>query len=435
MATLHYASGGSATDVATAGFNLVDVSSVDELNALPAGTKGLVWLDEANGATSSFIDKVTPFIGNPKVFGFFLVDEPDPTGKWGTYATADNLKAESDWIHTHLPGAKTFITMMNMGSSADPDFSNTFNPANTHIDYYGVDPYPVRTGTSTVDYNMIDRTVAAAVASGVPLSQIVPVYQTFGGGNYTTDTGGQYVLPSVAQEQTMLDHWAKVAPSPAFDYAYAWGSQQGDTALGDSPELQALFQQHNLSSAASAPATPTPSTSETSSTPGIPPSTSGTQGSPGTASTPSTQFVANPSDGRHHNSDGADLIHGTGAVHHLANASHWVTESAGVGRGIGLASLADAGSDAFAFDAGALAARGADRPTDFSVSQQKFHLDHALGLHTGAPPNGALVAGMGSHDGSDHIIYNSSTGALSFDNHGTGGAHHIEFAHFPAALI
>jgi len=165
MTTLHYASGGSASEVATAGFNLVDVSSVDELNALPAGTKGLVWLDEANGATSSFIDKVTPFIGNPKVFGFFLVDEPDPTGKWGTYATADNLKAESDWIHTHLPGAKTFITMMNMGSSADPDFSNTFNPANTHIDYYGVDPYPVRTGTSTVDYNMIDRTVAAAVAS------------------------------------------------------------------------------------------------------------------------------------------------------------------------------------------------------------------------------------------------------------------------------
>ena len=140
MATLHYASGGSATDVATAGFNLVDVSSVDELNALPAGTKGLVWLDEANGATSSFIQKVTPFIGNPNVFGFFLVDEPDPTGKWGTYATADNLKAESDWIHTNLPGAKTFITMMNMGSSADPDFSNTFNPANTHIDYYGVDP-------------------------------------------------------------------------------------------------------------------------------------------------------------------------------------------------------------------------------------------------------------------------------------------------------
>ncbi|TPK72035.1 phosphatase PAP2 family protein [Mesorhizobium sp. B2-4-17] len=245
MATLHYASGGSAAEIATAGFNLVDVSSVDELNALPAGTKGLVWLNEANGATSSFIQKVTPFIGNPKAFGFFLVDEPDPTGKWGTYATAANLKAEADWIHTNVPGAKSFITMMNMGSSANPDFSNTFNPANTHIDYYGVDPYPVRTGTSAVDYNMIDRTVAAAVESGIPLSQIVPVYQTFGGGSFTTDTGGKYVLPTVAQEQTMLDHWAKLVPSPAFDYAYAWGSQQGDTALANSPALQALFLEHN----------------------------------------------------------------------------------------------------------------------------------------------------------------------------------------------
>src|SRR6266699_2755632 len=118
MTTLHYASGGSGADIATAGFNLADVQSVDQLNALPTGMKGLVWLNEAGGTTSSFIQKVTPFIGNPKALGFFLVDEPDPTGQWGTYATAANLKAESDWIHANVPGAKTFITMMNMGSSA-----------------------------------------------------------------------------------------------------------------------------------------------------------------------------------------------------------------------------------------------------------------------------------------------------------------------------
>ena len=165
MATLHYTSGGSGADIATAGFNLADVSSVDQLNALPAGMKGLVWLGETNGATASFVQKVTPFIGNPKVFGFFLVDEPDPTGKWGTYASAENLKAESDWIHSHLPGTKTYITMMSLGTSANPDFSNTYNPANTHIDYFGVDAYPVRTG-GEVDFSMIDRYVAAAKAAG-----------------------------------------------------------------------------------------------------------------------------------------------------------------------------------------------------------------------------------------------------------------------------
>ncbi|MDX8457191.1 calcium-binding protein, partial [Mesorhizobium sp. VK9D] len=195
---LHYTagSGGLATDVATAGFNLIDVQSVDQLNALPAGTKGLVYLNQVDGTTSSFIQQVTPYIGNPNLYGFYLADEPDPTGKWGTYASAANLKAESDWIHSNVPGAKTFITMMNMGSSANPDFSNTYNPANTHIDYYGIDPYPVRTGTSTIDYNMIDRAAAAAEASGIPASQIVPVYQAFGGGTWTTDTGGQYVMPT-----------------------------------------------------------------------------------------------------------------------------------------------------------------------------------------------------------------------------------------------
>ncbi|MDX8439523.1 calcium-binding protein, partial [Mesorhizobium sp. VK3E] len=119
---LHYTagSGGLATDVATAGFNLIDVQSVDQLNALPAGTKGLVYLNQVDGTTSSFIQQVTPYIGNPNLYGFYLADEPDPTGKWGTYASAANLKAESDWIHSNVPGAKTFITMMNMGSSANP---------------------------------------------------------------------------------------------------------------------------------------------------------------------------------------------------------------------------------------------------------------------------------------------------------------------------
>ncbi|MER8958105.1 calcium-binding protein [Mesorhizobium sp. M0701] len=252
MTTLHYTSGGSGTEIAQAGFNLADVSSVDQLNALPDGMKGLVYLNETDGATSSFIDKITPFIGNPKLFGFFLVDEPDPTGQWGTYASAANLKAESDWIHANVPDAKTYITMMSLGTSANPDFSNTYNPANTGIDYYGVDVYPVRTD-GAVDYNMIDKFVAAAQASGIPTSKIIPGYQTFGGGDYNTDMGGKYVVPTAAQMETMMDHWAKLVPSPAFEYAYAWGSQRGDTALESSPELQAVFRQHNLSIAGTAP--------------------------------------------------------------------------------------------------------------------------------------------------------------------------------------
>ncbi|UVK44017.1 calcium-binding protein [Mesorhizobium sp. AR07] len=495
MTTLHYASGGSAAEVATAGFNLVDVSSVDELNALPAGTKGLVWLNEANGVTSSFIQKVTPFIGNPKAFGFFLVDEPDPTGQWGTYATAANLKAESDWIHSNLPGAKSFITMMNMGSSANPDFSNTFNPANTHIDYYGLDPYPVRTGTSAVDYNMIDRTVAAAVNSGIPVSQMVPVYQTFGGGSFTTDTGGKYVLPTATQEQTMLDHWANLVPSPAFDYAYAWGSQQGDTALGNSAALQALFLQHNHGTTI-VPPTPVvtpPTPVVTPPTPVVtPPTPVVTQPTP--VVTQPTPVVTSPSDHIFTGTGGADVFHGTtGAdtmigggyndTYFVNNPGDRVIEVKGGGNDTVLASVSYAlsagseiehfattnrsgttainltgnefsqsiqgnagnniinggggqdvltgngGKDVFVFSA-ALKAGNVAKVTDFNVTQDKIQLDHTVfaGLHGGTLSQDAFHVGRGAQDSTDHIIYNSTTGAVSFDSDGIGGAHQIHFA-------
>jgi hypothetical protein len=260
--TLHYTSGNNLDGQgnyapAQAGFNLADVSSVEELNALPDGVKGLVWLDQYSGVNQSFIDAVTPFIGNPKVYGFFLVDEPDPTGQWGTQASAADLKAESDWIHANVPGAKTFITMMNMGSTEDPSYANTYNWANTHIDLFGLDPYPVRSN-GTLDFDIIDKAVDAALDSGISLNQIVPVYQTFGGGGWATDTGGQYVMPTAAQMQEMFDRWDALVPTPAFDYAYAWGSQNGDVALESSAGLQSAFLQHNTSDGAGVTPPPPP---------------------------------------------------------------------------------------------------------------------------------------------------------------------------------
>ncbi|MER9963505.1 hypothetical protein NKJ72_21640, partial [Mesorhizobium sp. M0045] len=130
---------------------------------------------------------------------------------------------------------------------------NTYNPANTHIDYFGIDPYPVRTGTDTVDYDMIDRAVAAAVKSGIPANNIVPVYQAFGGGNWETSDGGRHVMPTPEQMQTMIDHWAALVPTPGFDYTYKWGTQNGDTALESSSELQAVFREHNLATTGAEP--------------------------------------------------------------------------------------------------------------------------------------------------------------------------------------
>jgi len=251
--TLHYTSGGTGDAIAAAGFNLADVQTVEQLNALPPGMKGLIWLNESSGVTPDFIAKVKPFIGNPRLFGFRLCDEPDITGRYHPPAVSPAaLKAEADWIKANVPGALTFVTLMDMGSFEAPVFMNTFNPANTGIDLFGLDPYPVR-GTA-FDLDFIDRTVEAAVAAGIPLDRIVPVFQAFGGGKWTTRTGmttDVYVLPTPDQANQIFARWSKYAPAPAFDFAYAWGSQNGDTKLGSStPDalgLRAAFKAHNTS--------------------------------------------------------------------------------------------------------------------------------------------------------------------------------------------
>jgi len=119
---------------AQAGFNLADVSSVSELDSLPSGVKGLVYLGLCNGADSSFINAVQLFIGHQKLFGFYLMDQPDPTGRSAPLCPAANLMAESDWIHANVPGAQTFIVMININTSTAPVYANTYDPANSHID-------------------------------------------------------------------------------------------------------------------------------------------------------------------------------------------------------------------------------------------------------------------------------------------------------------
>lgn len=249
-AMLHFASNGNFDAAgsylpAAAGFNLADVNSPAQVDSLPDGVKGLVWVGQCNGADAKFQDTIRPFIGNEKLFGFYLMDDPDPTGQHFSRCTADNLKVESDWIHANVPGAKTFILLMTMTSSRTPSFRDTYNPANSHVDLYGIDPYPCRTELNGCDYHQIDRYVAAAESAGVPRDNMVPVYQTFGGGYWIDDGGGRYILPTANQLQQIMAHWDALIPAPVFDFAYSWGSQKGDSALAGSLELQAVFLRRN----------------------------------------------------------------------------------------------------------------------------------------------------------------------------------------------
>jgi hypothetical protein len=249
VTALHYAANGNFVGSTYApgadGFNLADIGSASQLSELPAGTKALVYLGMTGGATASFQAAVKPFIGSSQVYGFYLADEPAPSA-----ATAANLKAESDWIHANDPGAKTFMVEENASGNLTPSYY--YAPANTDVDLFGLDPYPVQTNVpNNYDLNIIPLAVQEAESIGIPQKDLVPTYQAFGGGNYST-----YILPTAAQEQAILSEWSSVLPNPAFDYAYSWGSQEGDTALSNDTALQQVFAAHNRSTAAGSTVTP-----------------------------------------------------------------------------------------------------------------------------------------------------------------------------------
>ncbi len=254
---LHYAANGNFDGQGNyllrgTGFNLADVSNVGELQSLEAGEKGLAWIGQCNGADERFRSTVQPYIGHPKIFGFFLMDNPDPRGVLEAgrppSCTPENLKAESDWIHDRMPAAKTFIVLMNLSTSRTPSFEHTYTPDNSHIDLFGIDPYPCRTELPDCDYDMIDRYVAAAQSWGIPYSQMVPFYQSFGGGDWNDGDGGKYLMPTVEQTVNMLARWKEHVAAPEFDAAYSWGSQRSDIALGSELDLQDVFSAHNRAS-------------------------------------------------------------------------------------------------------------------------------------------------------------------------------------------
>jgi len=228
-----------------AGFDLADISKPDELVLLPDGVQALVWIGRCEGATDEFKRAVAAFAGSPKIFGFYLMDDPDPTGRYARRCTAEGLRSESDWIHSVTPGARTFVMLMNMGTSRRPAFDGVYRPENSHLDLFGISPYPCRSELGGCDFGMIASYVAAAEAAGIPRTRMVPTYQTFGGGKWRDDGGGRYQLPTVPHAHELLAHWGRLLQTPVFDYAYSWGRQRDDDALENAPELRRLMSIHN----------------------------------------------------------------------------------------------------------------------------------------------------------------------------------------------
>lgn len=243
----------------SAGFTVFDVSGSTsnpagvktKLDALPSGTQAMIWvgnLGKADGAEgfsrAQFKAQVDALAQDPRVFGYFIADEPHPI----LFPTVvGEIAARADYVRAVAPTQKSFIVVLDGSKYCNGSLGCEYAalaPSKTHVDVLGVDSYPCHLG-APCDFTKIPERVNAAVKAGVPRSQIAPVYQAFGqeGG-----TNPYYRTPTATELTTMLSTWKANVPSPVLDYAYTWGTQSSSTqALSNHPELQAVVKVHNNS--------------------------------------------------------------------------------------------------------------------------------------------------------------------------------------------
>ncbi|MBR0665385.1 calcium-binding protein [Roseomonas hellenica] len=92
--------------------------------------------------------------------------------------------------------------------------------------------------------------------------------------------------------------------------------------------------------------------------------------------------------------------------------------------------IGGAGQDRFYFDSALNAATNVDKIDDMKLGQDTIWLDRQIfnALPTGALNASAFHMGGAAADASDRIIYDSTTGALSYDADGVGGVAAVRFA-------
>ena len=218
------------------GYNVFDTSA-SGVATLPAGVQGLVWLGQkcptpADAAFRSVVDRLA---SNPRVFGYYLSDEPHVAD---CPRAAAALASRADYIRSKSRGAqKSFIVLSRIADYGP------LRPAASHVDLVGIDPYPCSVASPGCPVTKIRDKVTAARRAGIPLAAIVPVHQAFGQQNIA---GGYYRLPTAAQMRAMLAEWDRLVPAPVMDYAYGWSHQSSSNpTLVDSRALQTVLAAHN----------------------------------------------------------------------------------------------------------------------------------------------------------------------------------------------
>ncbi|MFC4911031.1 hypothetical protein [Actinomadura gamaensis] len=227
------------TRAAALGYNLFDVGP-DEIGALPKDGRALVWVGNTTCggfemSADDFGATVRRLARDPRVYGWYLSDEPNPAQCPGIVR---QIRERADLIHRYAPGQKAFASLTDWTMAP-------LKPSATRLDLIGLDPYPCRSDASGCDPKAIAAMVGQAGRAGFARSMMVPVIQTFG---QACSSGEKtWRLPTPAQLTTILKQWDALLPNPAFDISYSWGHQAewACPTLADSPGLQQVMKAHN----------------------------------------------------------------------------------------------------------------------------------------------------------------------------------------------
>jgi hypothetical protein len=197
--------------VASAGFNLLDVGSKWAADRLPKGTRGLFWVGDYDNSSCSWQmsdselrSEVRGAIGDRKVAGYFFSDEPDP------FACPNAPRQHRDRSNLiHSLDRKKF-TVIDVDANSGRASLRQIPLWRGAAEYIALDPYPCYPGKAC-NYAWISAIIRAANRAHI---RYWGVAQAF--------SDSDWRWPTPAEERHMLRQWAASKQSGFMTFAWSW---------------------------------------------------------------------------------------------------------------------------------------------------------------------------------------------------------------------
>ena len=221
----------------TYGYNLIDVTSKDEADAVAPGTQAQVWLFDYDNRTCTWEkndtyirDVVSSMANDPHVAGFYFSNEPDP---FACPTAPQQHKGRNALIHSLAP---TKYTLIGIDANWRDHFDRYGSMWVGTADYVNYNPYICyEWNTSTCDFAWLDHVLQTAQSLPQPYFIALQAFRE----------KGEWRWPTAAEEAQMLNRLKDPTLTGLRGYlTFSW-NWQNDPLLNH-PAVLAEIQAYNL---------------------------------------------------------------------------------------------------------------------------------------------------------------------------------------------